>query len=218
MDYSFYNRPAYAELEGERGKAIGVRLVPSRFESGLTSATDLVGLLARQLRVRSSLLVDVLRDWLQVCRIYAGTMLAACSARTGQRVMAAMVELQSGRDRPDEAFVEEAGGLHDSSTLAVPDARIAARGECAAPDPARRLVAKVADVVSTLERLWRTTSSWRTPVVPVDESLRLTFVVALRGRGVEASRFAASAFTQMFGHIHIYAHASVAALAAARST
>lgn len=147
-NYPLHYRPTDAELASKRKQNFS--LYPS--------LADLVCLFACQLRIRSALLVDELRNRLQVHRVYA------------RRVSTQMVEFVAVRNLADESFVEVPRRLHDSPTIAVPNASVSLRGTGALPNPAGCLVAAVLNLVSRLKRFRWAVSA----VVSADEASMLS--------------------------------------------
>lgn len=169
----------------------------SEGSTGIGALANQAALLVVELRVRASPLVHALRDWLDMRRANA------------RRNAAEMIALESFGDRPDLLLVHRSMGVDEA--FVDPDATVALRGSRPIPDPARSLKAAILDVVVRLVDPFPALSS--SPVMAVDEETRLSLPMALSGRRVDTSVFAASARARV--RIHTYT-ISRSALAAAR--
>lgn len=189
---SRHNRSAYAELARERSQALaGLTPLASSLAADSSSPTDLVSLLARELRVCAALLVHGLRDWLQVSWVHAGSLATQ------------VVDLEARWDRAYEVLIEVAMRCNEALILGTPHAAVTLARERHRPDPAGRLVAAIFDLVSLVKRReGAPTSDLAAGVVAIHESLRLAFAMALRCRRVGARVLPASASAI---HIRIFA-------------
>jgi hypothetical protein len=137
-----YHRQAHAELASEGVQALsGLVPLAALFHACLSSATNLVRVRSGEFGVQAALLVDVLRHRLEVLWVDAG------------RVPAEMVDLEIVGEGSDEGLVVEAARLYESPTYGVPYLPIALSASASQPDPAGRLVAAVAQLVTGLQRL-----------------------------------------------------------------
>lgn len=163
-----YDRLTHAELPRERRQVLpGLASWPPLFHTNAATPTNLIGMLACQFRVSTTLLVDVLRYGFEMCRVDAAAVRAAITTRA--RLvggMAEMVNLKVVRDILNEELVVEPRGWRQLLINGVPHLAVAPLTRAALPDPTRRLVAQVFEYVAVLKWFKRPMRS----VVTADET------------------------------------------------